>query len=216
MRINTNHRGGLSFLEVAVILVTVVLVVGFLWPLFHRPRPTNRGRIRCVNNLKQVGLAFRLYANDHGDQFSFRVSNEFAGTIDFVNSPQVFRHYQAMSNELNTPKILVCPSDPQRFRATNFLGSFGNSNISYFVGLDADETEPERLLSGDRNITGGRLSNGFLRVLRTNSLAGWTATIHTNAGNIGLADGSVQQMMPATLRRQLQMQTFNDIRLAIP
>jgi prepilin-type processing-associated H-X9-DG protein len=53
-------------------------------------------------------------------------------------------------------------------------------------------------------------------MLQTNSAAGWATTIHTNAGNIGLADGSVQQTTPQMLRSQLKLQTFNNIRLAIP
>jgi prepilin-type processing-associated H-X9-DG protein len=82
--------------------------------------------------------------------------------------------------------------------------------------LDANETKPERLLSGDRNITGGVLSKGFLRMFNTNSTAGWTTSIHTNTGNIGLADGSVQQVTAQTLQRQLQIQSLDIIRLAIP
>ncbi|HWN94169.1 MAG TPA: hypothetical protein VNT99_03985 [Methylomirabilota bacterium] len=138
-----------------------------------------------------------------------------SGSLEFTNSAQVFRHFQAASNELNTPKVLRCPSDAGRQTAPDFA-NFGNTNVSYFVGLDARQDSQEMLLSGDRNITGGTLSNGFLRVLQTNTPAGWTPAIHKNAGNIGLADGSVLQANPPTLQRQLQMQTFNDIRLAIP
>jgi len=46
--------------------------------------------------------------------------------------------------------------------------------------------------------------------------AGWTADIHVNAGNVGLADGSVQQMTSPGLQKQLEMQTLPVIRLAIP
>ena len=215
MKTRSNRCNGNSLVELVAIVATIALVIAFLFPLL-RPRRLIIHRTRCQDNLKQIGLSFLLFANDHHDQFPFAEANELGGTIGLVNSPQVFRHFEAMSNELNTPKVLVCPNDPLRVRGTNFCGTFGNTNVSYFVGLDADESKPERLLSGDRNITGGRLSNGFLRVLQTNLAAGWTATIHTNVGNIGLADGSVQQTTPQMLQSQLKLQTFNTIRLAIP
>ena len=71
-------------------------------------------------------------------------------------------------------------------------------------------------MSGDRNITGGILSNGFMRFLARTNNAGWTADIHVNAGNVGLADGSVQQMTSPGLQKQLQTQPLPVIRLAIP
>ena len=120
-----------------------------------------------------------------------------------------------MSNELVTPKVLACNSDTYRTRTGDFT-KFSNANLSYFVGLDAREENPQLILTGDRNITGGTLSNGFLRLLPTNAAAGWTTQIHSNAGNIGLADGSVQQVIPATLQRQLQVQDLPAVRLAIP
>ena len=67
-------------------------------------------------------------------------------------------------------------------------------HVSYFVGLDADESNPRMLLAGDRNIVNGKNSvNGILE-LTTNNPAKWTRAMHNRAGNVGLADGSVQQV----------------------
>ena len=177
---------------------------------------TRSNRVSCTGNLKQTGLAFRLWANDHQETFPFASLN-MEGSRPFLNSRQVFRHFQVMSNELVTPKILVCRADTTRNAATDFT-QFSNTNLSYFVGLDAREDAPQSILSGDRNITGGTLSNGFLRRLNANSDAGWTKEIHQNAGNVGLGDGSVQQATTVGLRRQIAAATTNNsfIRLAIP
>lgn len=59
--------------------------------------------IRCVNNLKQIGLALRVWATDNGDQFPG----------DLLR----------MTNELTTPLVLVCPSQP---------GGTTNSNWAMF------------------------------------------------------------------------------------
>ncbi len=67
--------------------------------------------VYCVNNLKQIALASRLYANDHNDTF-----------------PSTFL---AMSNELNTPKILVCPGDGNHERALDWASFSESANVTY-------------------------------------------------------------------------------------
>jgi hypothetical protein len=104
-----------------------------------------RGTIECVNNLKQFGLAVRVWALDNNDS----------------NPPNVL----SMSNELSTPKILVCPADTNRPVAADW-SSFTMANCSYEFLVpdekDADR-EPQRVSV--------------------------RCQIH---GNIGLCDGSVQ------------------------
>ena len=199
----------------ALVLVAMLAIVFSLIPCATPSAKARARRVSCINNLKQVGLAFNLYANDHGQQFPWTLPLTSTGTLEFADSPQVFKHFAAITNELITPKVLACPSDTQRIKATNFT-RLSNTNLSYFIALDADESKPQRLLSGDRNITGGILSNSFLRLLPKNAAAGWTTELHNKVGNIGLADGSVQQVTPVGLRKQLQAQDRPVIRLAIP
>ncbi len=99
--------------------------------------------IACVNNLKQVGLAARMWAVDH----------------QYVLPPDIV----SMANELDTPKILVCPSDRAREAAKDWA-SYTAANCSYeYLASSAPDTEPERV------------------ALR--------CPIH---GHVGLVDGSVQ------------------------
>ena len=209
------QRRGLSLVEVAFVLATVLLVGAAFLPRMTRCKAPSQ-RVACTSSLKQIGLSHRLYANDHGDQFPFAVSNEFGGTLSFTNSRQVSRHFEALSNELVTPKVLVCSTDRGRVRAADFQTPLSNSNISYFVGLDAKETQPQSVLSGDRNVTGGRLTNGFLRLVSSKDKMGWTRELHDTAGNIGLGDGSAMQVTPASLTKQMENQPLPVIRLAIP
>ena len=212
MRAKPQRARGLTVVEVLLVIATVVLVAAVLLPMLAKPKGSPR--IPCVSNLKQVGLAFRLWSNDNNDQFP-QVSTNVASSLAWANSPQVFRHFQAMSNELVTPKVLICPSDEKRTKASDFV-NFSNANLSYFIALDADESKPQRLLSGDRNITGGTLSNGFLRILTSNTLAGWTTTLHNKSGNLGLSDGSTMQASEKYLHRQLELGDLPTVRLAIP
>ncbi len=123
------------------------------------------------------------------------------GTMEFTTGPNAWRHYQVMSNELSTPVVVFCPeeSDPQRFHATNFTW-FNNSNISFFVGVDARESNPQMILSGDHNLTNGvPVKNGLL-ALAAGQPIGWTREMHNEAGNVLLSDGSVQQLSSVGLQ----------------
>lgn len=136
--------------------------------------------------------------------------------MELIATGNVAAGYLVMSNELSTPKILRCPADIRRVWATNFSTGFDNSHISYFVGLDAAETEPQMFLSGDDNfaIGGVPVKSGVLQLL-TNAPVTWTKTRHKFVGNIGMADGSVQQVITDGLQKALQQAGATN-RLLIP
>ncbi len=119
--------------------------------------------------------------------------------MDSATYGEICWTFVVMSNELKTPKILVCPSDVRK-PVVNFGPGFANSNVSYFVGVTADETQPHMLLSGDRNLTNGPLPPNRLLLLATNSAPGWNHELHRFRGNVALADGSVQSLDIPRLR----------------
>ena len=139
------------------------------------------------------------------------------GVKELATSGNVAALFRSMSNELNNPKTLNCPSDTRRKRESDF-SKLSNKNISYFVGLDADETKPQTILSGDRNISGGLfVSNRVMEVRITNVLV-WGADIHIHAGNIGLGDGSVCQANNVGLQKQVTAHhlSFTNGGMAVP
>ncbi|HEY0552230.1 MAG TPA: type II secretion system protein, partial [Verrucomicrobiae bacterium] len=122
MKTILQREGGFTVIEILIVVATVLLVVFVMLPMLTRPsRRGHRRGISCYSNLRQIGLAARMYSNDHGDNFPFAVPTASDGTREFTNSPQVFLHFQAMSNELVTPKVLICPMDSKRQRASDFL-----------------------------------------------------------------------------------------------
>jgi len=82
-------------------------------------------RIYCVNNLKQLGLAMRIWEGDNGNKYSTSLV--------------------AMSNELSTVKVLLCPSDKARKDySTLSFGQFQDNMTSYqYVAQPDDERFPE-------------------------------------------------------------------------
>ncbi len=140
-------------------------------------------------------------------------------TAQGAESPYTWVIFQVMSNELNTPKVIICPADRRNYR-TNFdtdmtIAAARNASTSYWVARDSDETQPLMLLAGDRSIGASSTStgygystdvspfNGWAGGFGTNQLAngiGWTAKLHQNQGNAAFADGSVQQLSSSALR----------------
>lgn len=203
-------------MEFIVVVAALAVLVAMFLPGLMKTR-VRASRLNCVNHLKQVGLSFRMWAQDNGDQFPMRVSVTNGGTMELVESGTVYPHFLVMSNELNTPKILVCPEDRRRSPAMSFSTNFSNTNLSYFVGVDASELMPQSFLTGDDHFTvhGQRPKSGLLQ-LGTNRPVAWLRERHAYGGNVGLADGSVQSFTSASFLRSVAGSGVGTNRLAIP
>ena len=204
-------RQGFTLVGLLIIIAVIAILAAMLLPALASAKRKAQ-RINCVNNLKQDAIAFRLWEGDNGDKYPMAVSTNKNGTMEYTG--EVFRHFQVMSNELSTPKILVCPAD-DRTAAASFA-RLKNQNVSYFLGLDATEVRPQLLLTGDRNVTNGLSPVRSVLELRPEIPAGWTEAMHTGNGNVGLADGSVQQFTTSGLCNALRNTGDATNRIALP
>jgi prepilin-type processing-associated H-X9-DG protein len=209
-RVSNRKTAALTLIEVVMVIAVIAILASIILRTFSGDRH-HAPRIICLNNLKQIGLAYRIWADDHEGKYPLTISVANGGIME----PVVV--FQIMSNILSTPKILVCPSDADRVTAKNFQAGFSTKNISYFVGLDADTNHPQALLSGDDNfeLSGVPVKSGLLQ-FSTNTPIAWTTARHNRAGNIGLADGSVQAFSNSGLTNWLQKTGLATNRLAIP
>ncbi len=197
---------GFTGWDLLIVVVTVLLAAGIFLRAMTPTRCSGGSRITCVSNIKQVGLAFRIWANDHGEKFPMALSTQGAnaGSLEFNLTGEVWRQFQVISNELNNPKILTCPSDT-RVRSTDWDDITNNAHLSYFVGIDADETRPQTILSGDRNLKSSTRSTNGVLFLKTGDTLEWTKELHNKVGNFGLADGSAMQINTiAIIAKQLE------------
>ncbi len=203
--------GAFTITELLVVICLFLIAGYLLLPQLAKTRPRPY-RIICVNNLKNVALAFGIYATDNGGRFpgSFMLSNR----IDFT-SIRVLDVFSTLSNELSTPVIVYCKQDTERKPAQSFT-NVTSRNISYFASLNASEDRPWAFLAGDRNLQlNGHLLTGVFS-LTTNSPISWSKDIHAERGNVAIADGSVQQMSNNRLPQAIKDQEIATNLVAFP
>lgn len=117
-------------LGAAGIMLTVVVAImaGLMLPALAKAKARAQS-INCINNLKQIGLGARMYANDNKGAFP--------------------KDYRAMQNELVSPKILWCPADGSKTRAESW-GGFGPNNVTYIwmgAGLNEEKLNPNQVIA---------------------------------------------------------------------
>ena len=149
MQGRSSQHPALAFLGPTMI-APAAIIAGMTLPAMAKAKDRAQS-INCVNNLKQIGLAARMYANDHAEVLP--------------------KDFEAMKNELGSPRVLFCPGDPKKNKPVSWTG-FNFADVSYeFVSPGARTDDPQKVLA--------------------------RCPIHNN---ICLVDGSVQQQGRSTRR----------------
>jgi prepilin-type N-terminal cleavage/methylation domain-containing protein len=194
-----------TLLELLIVIAIIAILASLLLPALEKARARAR-RVECLSQLRQAGLAFHAFAHDHHSLFPAQTPTNQGGTLEFVTAAArlggefyfAYRHFQAISNELVTPRLLRCPADT-RLAAQHFP-SLRNENVSYFIGASARLDKPDSILAGDRNLSLGSVNAGALLNLTSNALIEWTAECHRFVGNLLFADGRVEAIGRGALR----------------
>lgn len=198
------QRQAFTLIELLVVIAIIAVLASMLLTAISSSKAKAK-QIACVNNLKQVSLALKMWADDNNSKFPWNLSVTNGGTME-VEAESWVDHFRVCSNELATAQVLFCPSDVKNRPATNWASIDGGVNVSYFVCLTASEAYPQTILLGDRNVKGGSggLDAKWSKFLGSSIDAAWdTKTMHIRRGNLALVDGSVHQTKTESLRAQI-------------
>jgi hypothetical protein len=219
-RPQTSSSRAFTRTELLATLVALFLLGAVALPLLAGSKPRSE-RVLCLNNLRQIGVALNLWATDHGNLYPWRVQPP-EGVRGAAQTGNPWYSFAWVSNELATPKVLMCPADKTKRMASSwgfeaedgFLNASNRNNaLSYAVGLDAFGDNPNHVLSGDRNLNSGgllsgcsALSGGSVPAFRTSppdAFVGWTDRLHYSSGNTLFTDGRAVELSSQGFREAI-------------
>lgn len=193
----TQRYRAFTLIELLMVVAILGILMIMLLPVLSKAKGRSK-QIACLSQLKQIGLGFISFAHDHGDRFPFQVPVKDGGTLELIQLARqaqddvyyAYAHFQAISNEVNEPRIFACPADYRTPAAT--MREMKNENLSYLIAINAEFAKPDSLLAADRHMRVDGLS-GSIQKISAISQPAWTSAGHEFKGNLLFAGGHVER-----------------------
>lgn len=177
-------------------------------------------RVRCFNNLRQIGNAVRHFALEHDGYPPWRIQAGEDGNYNNPGKHNLWFQYWWLRDLIKDPGILMDPGETRanaRVAASwdfvpQGLMSYKDNAVAYMLAVDTTFL-PQSLLVADRHISDvgiGGCSSGISTVanLPRNPFGGpearWLNEVHGPFGNLAFTDGSVVMADTDALRRALR------------
>jgi prepilin-type N-terminal cleavage/methylation domain-containing protein len=141
-----NNRRGFTLIELLVVIAIIAILAAILFPVFAQAREKAR-QTSCLSNLKQIGLAFKMYVQDYDERWPTAdpVAEGCAGQNNADG--QDFQWNGWISNALRSytknQAIYICPDNNNNGFADPWSNggtatTDGSQQFSYAFNYDSD------------------------------------------------------------------------------
>jgi|ERR1039457_171567 prepilin-type N-terminal cleavage/methylation domain-containing protein/prepilin-type processing-associated H-X9-DG protein len=124
-----NRRRGFTLIELLVVIAIIAILAAILFPVFARVK-ARAIQNSCLSNLKQIGLAFSMYATDHDSKLPDPGPGNSTSPADL----NVWPWRDAIRHDLNNDNLLVCPGNPFGWGTSAASGMWGTYGMNINIG----------------------------------------------------------------------------------
>lgn len=122
------NRTAFTLIELLVVIAVIAILAALLLPTLSRAKSSAK-RTACLNNVRQIGLAIRLYADEHNDQLDYYTNNVY-----YTYKDCILPYIGQSTNSATNAAVFACPMD------TSFYAISLSDYSSYgFNGADRGE-----------------------------------------------------------------------------
>src|SRR5262245_5666699 len=158
MNIMPKPNRGFTLIELLVVIAIIAILIGLLLPAVQKIREA-ANRLKCQNNLKQIGLALHNYEGNYQSfpqarnpfplvhsaisrLLPFVEQDNLQRLVDYTTPPTSPTNLQASQTRVS---IFVCPSDPAKGKVptlpdfgSNYVANNGSGTITYGLIASGD------------------------------------------------------------------------------
>lgn len=122
-------KKGFTLIELLVVIAIIAILAAMLLPALARAREQAR-RANCISNLKQMGLACHMYAQDYSELFPRSAGTAAADLTILITG-----------NYITATKTYICPSSSDKATTASPWLNATSQSLSYAYAMDCTESD---------------------------------------------------------------------------